>query len=356
MTILHKKTDIKELSREDLVLWLEKGGFKPYRSRQIFKWLYMQQADSFEEMTDLGKEFRALLSSAFTIDRLKIETTEQSEDGSRKYLFRLSDGKHIETVLIPEKDHSTLCISTQVGCAQGCRFCMTAKGGFIRNLTAGEIIAQVRDVQNDMQTSDTSSFSKLSNIVLMGMGEPLANYSNVIKALSVITDGDYGLKFSHRRVTLSTAGLVNRLPDLGRDSKVNLAISLNASENATRDMLMPVNRKYPIEKLIAACKDYPLSSRGKITFEYILIKGVNDSEEDARRLVKMLRPVRAKFNLIPFNEHEGSDFRRPDEAVIQTFLQILLDNNYTAIVRRSKGRDISAACGQLRANTIKDIA
>jgi len=340
---LNKKSDIKNLTKNDLILWLRDNGIHSYRAGQIFKWIYIRQADSFESMTDLGKKTRNLLSSHFTVDRLETVKIEKSVDGSEKTLFRLMDGNHIETVLIPEKKHQTLCISTQVGCAQSCRFCLTARDGFIRNLTSGEIISQIRDVKNSMEHPEF-----LKNVVLMGMGEPLANYDNVIKALDTITDGDHGLKLSTRKVTVSTAGLIPKFSDLGRDTRVNLAISLNATDNKTRSMLMPVNRRYPIEDLIDACKRYPLSPRQKLTFEYVLIKGINDSPDQAKRLVELLRPIRAKINLIPFNESAESEFQRPDDETVNQFLKVLHDSGYTAIVRHSKGRDISAACGQLR--------
>ncbi|MBW2406375.1 MAG: 23S rRNA (adenine(2503)-C(2))-methyltransferase RlmN [Deltaproteobacteria bacterium] len=341
------KTDIKELSRDDLILWLKDQDIKSYRANQILKWIYLRQADTFEVMTDIKIEIRNQLSQHFSIHRLEKTRVETSQDGTKKYLFKLSDGKYIESVLIPEKDHYTLCISSQVGCAQGCLFCLTAKGGFIRNLTKGEIIAQVRDVAYDIGSS-----KRLTNIVMMGMGEPLANFSNVVNAINIITDSDIGLGFSSRRVTVSTSGLVSKLSDLGRETSANLAISLNATENKTRNMLMPINRKYPMESLLKACAKYPLMPRRRITFEYILIKGINDSEEDAKRLVKLLRPIRAKINLIPFNTYQGSQFERPDESVVLKFKEILSKNNYTTIVRHSKGQDISAACGQLSANLI----
>jgi 23S rRNA (adenine2503-C2)-methyltransferase len=323
---------------------------RTFRAQQVHKWIYLRQAETFEQMTDLSKAARKLLSDHFTLRRLEIKKTETSRDGSRKYLFELHDGNLIESVLIPEKNHDTLCISSQVGCAQGCRFCLTSRGGFVRNLSAGEIISQVSDIRRDIGPQ-----GKLTNVVLMGMGEPLANYDNVVAALNIITDGDSGLKISTRRVTLSTAGLVPNIPRLGRDVQVNLAVSLNAADNETRNGLMPINRKYPIEKLLAACKAYPLQNRRKITFEYILIKGVNDSPAEARRLAALLRPVRAKINLIPFNVHAESTFECPDEATILEFQQILTNDNYTVMIRRSKGGDISAACGQLRAKARLDV-
>jgi 23S rRNA (adenine2503-C2)-methyltransferase len=343
-------TDIKELSEDELILWLKSREIKPYRAGQILKWIYLRQADTFEAMTDIKKEIRNQLSQHFYIYRLEKTRIETSQDGSKKYLFKLFDGKYVESVLIPEKDHYTLCISTQVGCAQGCRFCLTARGGFSRNLTKGEIIAQVRDVALDI-----GGQKRLSNIVMMGMGEPLANYRHVVEAIHVITDKDAGLGFSSRKVTVSTSGFVPKLADLGRETAVNLAVSLNATENKTRDLLMPINRKYPIEQLLNACANYPLMPRRKITFEYILIKGINDSEQDARRLAKLLRPIPAKINLIPFNSYENSEFQRPEESVILNFKEILSKTHYTAIVRYSKGQDISAACGQLRANMISGL-
>jgi len=349
MNAILPQTDIKELSKDSLIIWLKRREIKPYRADQILKWVYLRQADTFDVMTDIKKEIRNQLSQHFFIHRLEKTCIETSQDGSKKYLFKLYDGKYVESVLIPEKDHYTLCISSQVGCAQGCRFCLTAQGGFSRNLTKGEIIAQVRDVAFDI-----GGPKRLSNIVMMGMGEPLANYSNVVGAIHVMTDKDAGLGFSSRRVTVSTSGFVPKLIDLGRETTVNLAVSLNATENKTRDMLMPINRQFPIEQLLKACANYPLMPRRKITFEYILIKGINDSEQDAHRLAKLLRPIRAKINLIPFNTYEKSEFQRPEESVIQKFKEILSKTNYTAIVRYSKGQDISAACGQLRANMMPD--
>jgi 23S rRNA (adenine2503-C2)-methyltransferase len=350
MTIDIKKINILDLSREQLLAWLNEQGIESYRADQILKWIYLRQADDFETMTDISKPIRALLEQQFSIHRLETIKIETSKDGSQKYLFRLQDHKLIESVLIPEKDHLTLCISSQVGCAQDCRFCLTAAGGFERNLTAGEIVSQVRDIKNEVDDKD---HLRLRNIVFMGMGEPLANYKNLIGALTVITDNDYGMRFASRRVTVSTAGLVPRLADLGRDTKVNLAVSLNAVDNQTRSRLMPLNRKYPLEALLEACREYRTAPGRLITFEYILIKGVNDSADDARRLAKLLHPIQSKINLIPFNAHEGCEYERPDEAVVAKFQEILIDKHYTVMIRQSKGQDISAACGQLRAGSMK---
>ncbi|MBU1053260.1 MAG: 23S rRNA (adenine(2503)-C(2))-methyltransferase RlmN [Proteobacteria bacterium] len=341
---LQSKQNIIELSKEELIFWLNEMGIEAYRANQIFAWIYIKQVDAFEDMTDIRLDLRNLFSNHFTISRLNQKKIEISRDGSKKYLFGLADGNYIESVLIPEKNHYTLCISSQVGCAQGCRFCLTASGGFIRNLTKAEIVSQVRDIQNDVAGEKLP----LSNIVFMGMGEPLANYKNIVKAIDSISSKDTGLGFAKRKITVSTAGLIPFLKDLGKDTGVNLAVSLNAADNETRDILMPINRKYPIEELIKACSEYDLKPRNRITVEYILIKDVNDSPADAKRLAQLLRSVKSKINLIPFNEYEASEFKRPEAAVIKIFREILVNNDYTVIIRHSKGQDISAACGQLR--------
>ena len=340
--LIPKKQNILELDRKNLIAWLDNQGIEPYRADQILKWIYLRQTDRFDRMTDIAKDIRPLLNDHFTISRLKIENIETSKDGSRKYLFKLEDGKYIESVLIPERDHYTLCISSQVGCAQNCRFCLTARGGFQRNLTKAEIVSQVRDVKSDLQDS-----MPLSNLVFMGMGEPLANYKNLVDAIAVICDSSLGLGFAGRRVTVSTAGLASRLADLGRDTRVKVAVSLNATDNVTRNRLMPINRKFPIEKLLKACQNFPLRGGQRITFEYVLLQDVNDTDKDAGRLAKLLRPIKAKINLIPFNPYEGCQYQRPNEDRILRFQKILIDHNYTVMIRQSKGQDISAACGQL---------
>ncbi len=341
------KKNILEFSGDQLRSWLAEREIAAYRADQIQKWVYLRQADSFDDMTDISKDIRALLSQHFVIGRLEAEKIETSRDGSCKFLFKLVDGKYIESVLIPEKNHFTLCISSQAGCAQGCRFCLTAAGGFERNLSRGEIVAQARDIKKDLGDQ-----KHLTNIVFMGMGEPLANYKNLVSAIGALTDNDAGLRFASRRVTVSTAGLVPYISALGRDTRVNLAVSLNATDNKTRNRLMPINRKYPLEKLMEACRQYLPAPGRRITFEYILIKGINDSIDDAKRLAKLLQSIRCKVNLIPFNIYEGCAFERPAEAVIQAFYDILFAQNYTVIIRRSKGQDISAACGQLKARSV----
>ncbi|PIE70394.1 MAG: 23S rRNA (adenine(2503)-C(2))-methyltransferase RlmN [Deltaproteobacteria bacterium] len=346
-----KKSDIKNYDRKGLAAWFRSAGEPSYRADQVFKWVYLRQTDRFEAMTDISKSLRQRLAETFTVERLHVAAIDTSADGSQKFLFRLTDGQFVESVLMPGDDRYTLCVSSQVGCAMGCRFCMTAQGGLTRSLSPGEIIAQVRDVQMRIPEG-----GRLTNVVFMGMGEPLANFDAVMQALEVICDGDFGLKISRRRVTLSTCGLVSRFADMAARSRVNLAISLNASDNRTRSMLMPVNHRFPLDTLIDACRAYALTPRDKITFEYILMKGINDSAEDAYRLSRLLRPVQAKINLIPFNEHPKSEFKRPDPSVIQAFQQILLDQSYTVIVRKSMGQDIAAACGQLRANQLESEA
>lgn len=324
--------------------WLEGRGVRAFRARQILKWIYLRLADGFEQMTDLRKDLRHGLAQHFCIARMPAVKIQDSSDGTRKFLFQLHDGNKVESVLIPERDHYTLCVSSQVGCAQGCRFCLTGQGGLTRNLASAEITGQVWEVRKQMENPD-----QLTNLVFMGMGEPLANYGRLVPALAVITNSDWGLKFSTRRVTVSTAGLVPRMLDLGRDTRVNLAVSLNAVDNETRNRLMPINRQYPIEALLEACKKYQLPRGRKITFEYILMAGVNDSLADARKLARLLAPLKAKINLIPFNEHAGGDFKRPGEDRIEAFQAVLIEKHYTSIVRYSKGLDIMAACGQLRA-------
>ncbi|MFH2061137.1 MAG: 23S rRNA (adenine(2503)-C(2))-methyltransferase RlmN [Pseudomonadota bacterium] len=340
--------NILNFTRDDLGKWLDEKGVRPFRAGQIFKWLYIRQVDSFGQMTDLSKPMREMLEAHFTIERLVLKDCQVSKDKTQKYLFKLKDGEYIESVLIPEKDHFTLCVSSQVGCAHDCKFCLTARGGLVRNLTVSEIIAQIRDARFFLIQKGLEPL-KLSNLVFMGMGEPLANYQNLIKALSIITDSDYGLKFSNKRVTVSTSGLIPKITQLGLDTDVNLAISLNATTDQMRSRLMPINKKYPLKQLLEACRHFQMKPRKKITFEYILIKDLNDSQEDAQRLIKLLSKIKAKVNLIPYNEYDHGEFKQPSREKVSEFLQILLDQNMTAMTRKSKGADISAACGQLKA-------
>jgi 23S rRNA (adenine2503-C2)-methyltransferase len=343
--MISEKISIKHLTFDELKTKLGNMGLKGYRAGQITSWIYQHYAISFEEMTNIAKAERDRLAAAFSLTALPLLQAERSSDGTRKFLFGLEDSHTIESVLIPDDDRKTLCISSQVGCQQACRFCLTGQGGFMRNLLFFEIADQVLEVSRILKDEGARG---ITNIVLMGMGEPLANFDEVIKAIRVITS-DRALGFSGRRLTLSTDGLVPEMEALGRaDVKVNLAVSLNATTDETRDRIMPVNRRYPLKDLLAACRRFPLEPRRRITFEYVLLKGVNDSEDDALRLTRLLKGIKCKVNLIPFNPFPGSDFKRPDDAAVKLFQKILQDRHYTALVRESRGRDISAACGQLR--------
>ncbi|HKJ04910.1 MAG TPA: 23S rRNA (adenine(2503)-C(2))-methyltransferase RlmN [Geopsychrobacteraceae bacterium] len=337
--------DIKNLSLPELTEQLTGLGKEKFRAKQIIKWIYSRDVTSFDEMTDLSKALREDLKRRFSISDWTPEVIETSSDGTRKYLFRLIDNESVETVRIPmEGGKDTLCISTQVGCAMQCSFCLTGTFGLIRNLEPAEIINQVCAARKD---------GPIHNIVLMGMGEPLHNLDNVVKALEILYLDD-GCGYGARRVTLSTSGLVPEMHELAKRIKVGLAVSLNATTDQLRDQLMPINRKYPLAELMEACRNLPLEPRQRITFEYILIGGVNDSRTDAKRLVKLLHGIRAKVNLIPYNEHVGSEFNQPSSEVIEEFQRYLLDRQIVAIRRASKGQDISAACGQLKGKLESD--
>jgi len=334
--------DLKGFDSLEMEHWAREHGFPAYRGRQIHSWLFRRLAGSFEDMSDLPKSLRSFLAREATLNHLQLVDSLISEDGTRKHLFELVDGMTIESVLIPERDHWTLCVSSQVGCAMKCRFCLTGRQGFKRDLSPAEIVDQVIHVRRSMESP-----ARLTNIVLMGMGEPLANYENVVKALRILVS-ETGMNFSHRKITLSTSGLVPEMIRLGKDTTVNLAVSLNAADNETRSNLMPViNRRYPIEVLLDACRAFPLPNRRMITFEYILIDGINDRKKDARRLIKLLAGLRAKVNLIPLNPHQDSPYSPPPMDRILAFQETLVDHHLTAIIRKSKGQDILAACGQL---------
>lgn len=330
--------DLKNFSIEELEAFILGAGKERFRAKQIFKWMYQKGATSFSGMTNISRDFQKDLAEKSYISELVPEATEVSSDGTRKYLFRLADGESVESVLIPDEGRNTLCISSQVGCAMACAFCLTGTFRLTRNLTTAEIVNQVCAVRKD---------AEIRNIVLMGMGEPLANLDNVVRALRIIIDPD-GLQFSNRRVTVSTSGLVPEMARLGQEITVNLAVSLNATTDEMRDRLMPINRRYPLRELIDACRRFPLPSRRMITFEYVMIGGVNDTLDDAKRLVRLISPIPSKVNLIPFNEHEGCTFRAPSQDSIDDFHRFLLGKHITVITRSSRGADISAACGQLK--------
>ena len=335
------RIDLKGLDAQEFEEWATSQGLDEYRGRQIREWTFKKLAASFQDMTNLPKGMRTLLEERASLCPSETVKIQVSKDGTKKLLFQLKDGHYIESVLIPERDHSTLCISTQVGCAMGCRFCLTGKHGLKRNMTPGEILDQVIQVKRAMNEPE-----RLTNVVLMGMGEPLANYNAVTKAMGNLIAED-GMNFSHRKVTLSTCGLAPQIKKLGKHITVNLAVSLNAADDITRSRLMPVNRKYPLKQLIQTCKAYPLPNRRMITFEYILIKGINDRDEDAARLVKLLSGIRAKTNLIPLNPLPGLDMSPPTMERVHHFQNILIEHHVTTMIRQSKGQDISAACGQL---------
>jgi len=333
--------DLKNMTLEEIEAFVAGIGKEKYRARQIMKWIYQQGASSFEEMTNLSKEVRTGMAKQARIGNLEIVRTETAGDRTKKILFRLEDGLLIESVLIPGASHWTLCVSTQAGCRMGCAFCFTARSGFNRNLRPAEIVDQI--VQAKFRTEEGPG---INNLVLMGMGEPLDNYDNVLKAIAII-NSNHGISLSPRKITLSTCGLAPGIERLGRESAVNLAVSLNAPDDRRRNELMPINRKYPLAALIQACKSYPMPRRRRITFEYILIAGVNDSPADARLLVKTFGGLRCKFNLIAFNEFPGCPFKAPDAGAIEAFQKVLVDRHFTAVLRQSRGKDILAACGQL---------
>jgi 23S rRNA (adenine2503-C2)-methyltransferase len=325
---------------EDLAVDL---GASRYRGRQLATWMYRKNVVDLEAMTDLPKDFKAALAERAVVMLPDVERVTPSQDGSRKLVLRLPDGNRISAVLMPDEDRITLCLSTQVGCGYGCAFCLTGTMGLGRNLTAGEIVGQLMVAHRLLQGQ------RVTHLVFMGMGEPLANYDAVVTALRILTDVKLGLGYSPRRITVSTVGLVKGIERLGRENlKVNLAISLHAADDETRGRLMPVNRSWNLDALMAAVRKYPLAPRQRIFFEYVLLDGANDSLEDAGRLARLLQGVRAKVNLIPFNDWEGAGFSRPPIARILAFQSLLLDAGITTTVRWSKGEDIGAACGQLR--------
>jgi len=340
------------------------------RTAQLWHWIYHQGVSSFDDMLNVSKVFRARLKERFTLVRPQTVTEQLSSDGTRKWLIRLGSthakdpGAEVECVYIPEEDRGTLCVSSQVGCTLTCAFCHTGTQQFVRNLTAQEIISQVliaRDRLGDFPggarpaegLTPNADTRAISNIVFMGMGEPLYNFDNVRDALAVLSDGD-GLSLSRRRVTVSTAGVVPRLNELGAETGAMLAISLHAVRDELRDKLVPLNKKYPIAELLQACRIYPGASNARrITFEYVMLKGINDSPADARELVRLLKGVPAKINLIPFNPWPGTSFECSDDATIGAFSDIVFNAGYASPVRTPRGRDILAACGQLKSETEK---
>jgi 23S rRNA (adenine2503-C2)-methyltransferase len=382
--------DLRSASLEELRVLVERMGEKPFRARQLFRWVHHKGAASIDDMTDLPRPFRERLSRETRLTTLAVDAVQRSSDGTRKYRLRTEDGKFIEAVYMPEEPgpeafdpeadeeeepgrkrvRRTLCVSTQVGCAMGCGFCMTATMGLVRNLTPGEIADQVYRVNADLRDESGSeeralpatgrsrkapidAQRPLTNLVYMGMGEPLHNYVNVKRSLDLLLHPE-GANFSHRHVTVSTSGLVPNIQRLGEETRVKLAVSLNATTDEQRAQLMPVDKKWNIAALIDACRKFPMKYGRRITFEYVLLKGINDTDADARRLADLLAGLPAKVNLIPYNENPGLGFGDPGAERVQAFRRILEGRGFAAMVRKNRGRDISAACGQLAVAGQKD--
>jgi len=342
------------LGREALAAEMTEFGAEPFRARQLWHWIYNSGAIDFGVMTSLSKPFRERLSARYELSRPAVSRSLVSTDGTRKWLLRFPDGEEVETVHIPEEDRGTLCVSSQVGCTLTCSFCHTGTQRLVRNLTVEEIVGQVmiaRDALGEWPSPQDDR--QVTNIVLMGMGEPLYNYDNVAAALKIVMDPE-GLSISRRKITLSTSGVVPMIHRCGAELAVNLAVSLHAVRDDIRDRLVPLNRKYPIAELLEACRTYPGSSNARrITFEYAMLKGVNDSPSDARALVRLLAGIPAKVNLIPFNPWPGAPYECSSDAAIKAFSDIVFAAGYSAPVRTPRGRDILAACGQLKSASVK---
>jgi len=335
--------NLLDLLPSEMESLVESLGAPRYRGRQLAGWIFGKGVTDLGAMSDLPKDLRQALAERCAVDLPEVERITPSQDASRKLVLRLADGSRLQSVLMPDDDRLTLCVSTQVGCGFGCAFCLTGTMGLGRNLSPGDIVGQVLVARRLLEAGQ-----RITHVVYMGMGEPLANYAATVKSLRILTD-PHGFGFSPRRITVSTVGLVAGIEKLAQENlRVNLAISLHATTDEIRDQLMPVNKAFDLEALLAACRRFPLPVRQRITFEYVLLDGVNDGPEDARRLVRLLRGMRAKINLIPFNDWEGSPFRRPALQKILAFQAILLEHGITATLRWSKGEDIGAACGQLK--------
>ena len=343
--------DLVGLSKEQLTEILSEMGEKPFRTKQLWQWIYNKGETDFTKMSSLSKDLQSKLSERFIISRPQIITEQNSADGTRKWLFQFADGKQIETVYIPEEDRGAVCLSTQVGCLMGCKFCHTGTQLKQRDLTAGEIVGQfmaARDSYGEWP-SPTNETRFLSNVVVMGMGEPLTNYDNLVQAMKILTDGE-GIALSKRRVTVSTCGIADKIPSLATDLGVKLAISLHASNDTIRNKIMPINKKYPLPVLIKACHEFQarLQHRQYITMEYVLLKGVNDSIENAKELIELVKGLEVKFNLIPFNPWDGCGFEPTSNNQMHRFAKVLEDAYIAAPIRVSRGQDIMAACGQLK--------
>ena len=354
---IENRRDLVGLGRDQLAAEMATFGAEPFRARQLWHWIYHRGVTDFAVMTNLAKGFRERLAERYELGRPRIAAAQMSRDGTRKWLLRFVDGQEVETVHIPEEDRGTLCVSSQVGCTLNCRFCHTGTQRLVRNLGAAEIVGQVmlaRDALGEWPSPQEDR--QLTNIVLMGMGEPLYNFDNVAAAMKIVMDPE-GLAISRRKITLSTAGVVPMIARCGAEIGVNLAISLHAVRDDVRNELVPLNKKYPIAELLDACRAYPGSSNARrITFEYVMLKGVNDSPADAQELVRLLRGIPAKVNLIPFNPWPGAPYECSTGAAIAAFSDIVFAAGYSAPVRTPRGRDILAACGQLKSASVRRAA
>jgi 23S rRNA (adenine2503-C2)-methyltransferase len=339
--------ELTGLSMEAMGQLLESFDEPRFRARQLYRWVHQRNVSDFGEMTDLSKGLREKLEAQASLTPLTKDLEQCSVDGTIKYRFRTHDGRYIESVYMPSDDRKTLCVSTQVGCAMGCKFCMTATLGLIRNLTPAEIVGQVHAVNRDVRTRESlKEYRPISNLVFMGMGEPLHNFENLKAALSIL-QSEEGPNFSHRHLTVSTVGLVPLIERLGLETDVKLAISLNATTDEQRSAMMPINRKWNIETLLDACRKFPMRQGRRITFEYVLLSGINDTDEDARRLITLLAGIPAKVNLIPYNENPGLGFKTTIDLRAEAFRELLAEGQIAAFIRKNRGRDIAAACGQL---------
>jgi 23S rRNA (adenine2503-C2)-methyltransferase len=335
--------DLKDCTQDELVRWLNARGHKSFRAQQILKWVYHHRLTDVGQMSNIPLALREELALHFQLTRLDCSRHTAAVDGTEKSLFTLTDGRRIESVFIPSENRRTLCISSQAGCAMGCQFCATARVRPVRNLTAGEIVSQVWEVQHRQPQHEA-----VTNVVFMGMGEPLANYDQVVKAITILTAA-WGYQLSPRRITVSTVGLVPQMQRLLYETQVNLTISLSATTDAVRNTLMPINRRYPLVAVLDTCRSLSIAPRNRVTFAYTLLDGLNDSPADAKRLVSLLHGIRAKVNLIPFNSFPGAPFAPSSRERITRFRQILLDRGIYASIRESRGQDVQAACGQLAA-------
>ena len=347
-----QKKSLVGLSREQLAAEMASVGEKPFRAKQLWHWIYHQGVTDFAEMSTLAKPLREKLAEHYVVRRPDVSRVQTSVDRTRKWLLKFHDGNEAETVYIPEEDRGAVCISSQVGCTLTCKFCHTGTQMLVRNLTPEEIVGQFMVARDSYEEwpSPMDGGRMISNIVMMGMGEPLFNYENVAQALKIIMDGE-GISVSKRRITLSTSGVVPQMRRCGEELGVKLAVSLHAVTDEIRDRIMPINKKYPLKELMQACRDYPANNARRITFEYVMLKGVNDSLADARALVKLMEGIPAKFNLIPFNKWPGAEFDCSSMEDIRKFSDFLFEKGYSAPIRQPRGSDILAACGQLKSDS-----